>query len=309
MKKIILLISIFTFCSISITFAEKPAAKVQFGYVNVAEIILLHPTMKNFDSKLSRFSLNAIDEKNIKQKEAENRKNLDKELAQVKADISKLKKERDLEEKKYLKATKKLVADTKLGTKGSQISTELYNEKRSKLDREFYAKLSEIKSGLNQMENKQEKLSKERNYTSFATHKETAKVFEIILDDSYKAIDAIANHYEIPFVFNSSFAFDRSFSSKVTSNNPMKNFFQEDLTKVEEDPEEAERNRAEALKTWLENKNRNLMNCADPRLARFVLKGGINMTPAVIDYIYQKYDVKKEQRDFIQKFYQKLIEN
>ena len=309
MKKLFLLLSIFIICNTPLTFAEKPTAKVQFGYVNVAEVILLHPTMKNFDSKLSRFSLNAIDEKDIKKKEAENRNNLAKEINQIKANLSALKKERDAEEKKYLKDAKKLSNSTKLGTKGSQISTELYNEKRSKLDREFYAKLSEIKTGIKMMENQLQKLNKESAYTSFATHKETAKVFEIILDDSYKAIDAIATHYDIPFVFNSSFAFDRSFSSKVMSTNPMKDFFAADMTKVEEDEKEAEQNRAAALKNWLENKNRNLMNCADPRLARFVLKGGINMTPAVIDYIYQKYNVKKEQRDFIQKFYKKLIEN
>jgi hypothetical protein len=158
------------------------------------------------------------------------------------------------------------------------------------------------------MEANLKKLNLESTYTDLADHRETAKVFELILDDVYKAIDQIAAHYSIPFVFNSSFAFDKSFNGGMTADNPMEKFFDHFDEIEKNDSEEGKENLATDLKFWLENKNRNLVNCGDARLSRFVLKGGINMTPAVIDYVYQKYNISQKQRDFIQKFHKDIIE-
>jgi hypothetical protein len=41
---------------------------------------------------------------------------------------------------------------------------------------------------------------------------------------------------------------------------------------------------------------------------KFVLKGGVNMTPAVVDYIYQKHKISKTHRDFMQEFFKEAIE-
>ena len=64
-----------------------------------------------------------------------------------------------------------------------------------------------------------------------------------------------------------------------------------------------------SLNAWLMNRNDNLINCGDRRLSSFVLKGGLNMTPAVVDYIYQKHEISKSHRDFIQGYFKKAVSN
>ena len=64
-----------------------------------------------------------------------------------------------------------------------------------------------------------------------------------------------------------------------------------------------------AFSSWLGEKNSTFLNCNDRRMTSFVMMGGLNMTPAVIDYIYQKHKVGKEQRDFIIEYFSKIVNN
>ena len=263
--------------------------------------------MKNFNNKAARFSLKALKNVKVEKRQESKRSEISKTTKETIKQIENLKKQKIQAEEKFLKKLKEL-GKQKKGTPSSQISTDKYNKMKKQIESAFFEEKSSIKRQLKKMEANLKKLNLEANYTDLANHQETAKVFELILDDTYKAIDKIADHYEIPFVFNSSFAFDKSISSNVIAGNPMEKFFDHFEEIENDDTDEAKLNLATELKFWLENKNRNLINCGDTRLSKFVLKGGINMTPAVIDYVYQKYNISQKQRDFIQKFHKDIIE-
>eukprot|EP01156_Anaeramoeba_ignava_P005420 Anaeramoba_ignava/a258_8.p2 GENE.a258_8~~a258_8.p2 ORF type:complete len:265 (-),score=33.64 a258_8:1191-1985(-) len=263
--------------------------------------------MKNFNSNAARFSLKALKKVKISERQKSKRNEVAQKTKETIKEIENIKKKKAQAEEKFLNELKNLRKQKK-GTPSSQISADKYNKMKKQIERAFFEEKSSLKRQIKKMEATLKKLNLESTYTDLADHSETAKVFELILDDAYKAIDQIAEHYKIPFVFNSSFAFDRSFATGVVPSNPMEKFFDHFDEIENDDTEEAKMNLATELKFWLENKNRNLVNCGDARLSRFVLKGGINMTPAVIDYVYQKYNISKKQRDFIQKFHKDIIE-
>ena len=156
------------------------------------------------------------------------------------------------------------------------------------------------------MQTRAVQLNKEAEYAGHASLEETSQVFSLILDDIYEGIEGVAKFYKIPFVFNSSFEFART-TSKMITTNPMPDFFGKLNEKINQ--EEGKLTLAAGLNAWLNNRNDNLVNCDDRRLSSFVLKGGLNMTPAVVDYIYQKHDVSKDHRDFIQDYFKKTVTN
>ncbi len=178
---------------------------------------------------------------------------------------------------------------------------EKYNEERKSIDLEFTRKLRALRTEIKKVQNSIAKLNQDSAYVEHASHEETRKVFTLILDELYEAIDAVAKFYKIPFVFNSSFAFERN-TDQATITNPMPEFFKELDYRLSEDPE-GKLTVSAGIKAWLDLKNNNLVNCSDPRLTNFVLKGGVNMTPAVVDYIYQKHEISKSHRDFIQEYF------
>jgi hypothetical protein len=171
---------------------------------------------------------------------------------------------------------------------------------------EFSKKLRKVRKEVQRLQAEIAKLNKDSQYISHASHEETREIFALILDDVYEAVDAVAKFYKIPFVFNSSFEFTRN-TNNVKVANPMTEFFNDLDYRLSEDPE-GKLTVGAALKSWLDLKNNNLVNCSDPRLMKFVLKGGVNMTPAVVDYIYQKHKISKTHRDFMQEFFKEAIE-
>ena len=277
--------------------------QVQFGYVNLAEAVLLHPFMKDFDAAPRRFRITAIKGDHEKTR-AQNLAKIKEEMEQAQSELKKLEEDRRKEESAYTVQLQKLVQQKNADPKSGEISLEKYNVERKSIDLEFTRKLHALRIEIQKVQNRIAKLNQESGYAEHASHEETGQVFSLILDDLYEAVDAVAKFYKIPFVFNSSFEFSRN-TNQVSITNPMPEFFKDLDYRLSEDPE-GNLTVAAGIKSWLDLKNNNLVNCADPRLTNFVIKGGVNMTPAVVDYIYQKHEISKSHRDFIQDYFRKV---
>jgi hypothetical protein len=305
-KKIFVLPCLFIAAFVATLAAEEP--KPQFGYVDVADAVLLHPPMQHFDSDSKRFELSALKGKkiNIDKKKSENFAKIKKEIEEKQNFLKKLQERRATIENTYTKELQKLNDKKSNPSLTGGMSLKEYNDRRESINMEFSKKLRKVRKEVQRLQAEIAKLNKDSQYISHASHEETREIFALILDDVYEAVDAVAKFYKIPFVFNSSFEFTRN-TNNVKVANPMTEFFNDLDYRLSEDPE-GKLTVGAALKSWLDLKNNNLVNCSDPRLMKFVLKGGVNMTPAVVDYIYQKHKISKTHRDFMQEFFKEAIE-
>lgn len=294
--------------AIASLYVATPAVQAQdqpqFGYVNLADAVLLHPFMKDFDAAPRRFKITALKGDSEKRR-TQSAAKIKSEIEQAQKELKKLEDERRKEESEYTKQLQNLITKKNTSLKAGEISAEKYNEMRKSIDLEFTRKLRSLKAEIKKVHNTLAKLNQNSAYTEHTSHEETLQVFSLILDELYEAVDAVAKFYKIPFVFNSSFEFSRHTNSMSVAN-PMPEFFKSLDYRLSEDPE-GKLTVGAGIKTWLELKNNNLVNCSDPRLANFVLKGGVNMTPAVVDYIYQKHEISKSHRDFIQDYFRKVV--
>lgn len=278
----------------------------QFGYVNVADAMLLHPTMQHFDPNAKRFRIEALKGIDPEKRSSENQANFKEKLNSLESDLSELEKERKELEEKYLSDTKKVIISEEKLKNMSESEKNQYNKKKKQIDSKYFQDADELRKKIYSAKKKIEAFENESIYTGLASQGETSQLFSLMLDDVYDAMGAVAKHYNVSFVFNSS-AEITYLESRMTAANPMKEFFENfDQTVQDRD---GKKTTGAAFSAWLGEKNSTFLNCNDRRLTSFVMMGGLNMTPAVIDYIYQKHKVGKDQRDFILEYFEKIVNN
>jgi len=282
--------------------AESPS----FGYTSVSQAVLMHPLMAKFDCKSGRFFPAAVQEKNKTKREEQNKKNelrkkaLLNEKTALKQEIQNLEKE-FFEKLKELAQTKENKENSKEGS--NTPPSQEYNLKRQSLENDFHQKIVASKNKLSFKENELEKLEAEGKMSHLTSVEDTNRIFKMILDDIYEAVDCVADHYKIQFVFNNSVSTGKiSILSGDGVVNPMVNLLDSSQGNDNGQDEESEINFFSRMRQWSSSQV-NLAGCTDPRLDRFILKGGVNMTPAVVDYVYQKYKLTQKQRDSIQKYF------
>lgn len=285
-------------------FSISNAQQVQVGYVNVADVMLLHPTMRYFDTTSKRFKLEALKGINAQKRVEENKAKYKADLEKLEQDVKEFEAEKiELEEEYYKNLDKIKISNNKL-QEMTEREKNKYNEKIEKLSKKFHNEADEIRKKIYHAKQKIETFKNNSLYTSFTTQGETSKLFSLMLDDVYDAMGAVAKHYKVSFVFNSS-AEITYIEGRMTASNPMGDFLDNfDLTVQSKDGKKIT---GAAFASWLGEKSSTFLNCNDRRLSSFVMDGGLNMTPAVIDYIYQKHKVGKAQRDFIVQYYDKIV--
>ncbi len=282
-------------------FAE---ATQSFGYVNVADAMLLHPTIRHFDPVSKRFKLEALKGVNPEKRLEQNKETFKEDMKKLEDSLDALQKQREKLEEKYFQASSKLVVSEEELKNMSESQKNQYNEKKKTIDSKYYDQADELRKKIYAAKQKIESFKDEAKYADLTSADETNKLFSLMLDDVYDAMGAVAKHYNVSFVFNSS-AEIAYIQSKMYADNPMKAFFDNfDQTVQDRDGKLITMG---AFSNWLGEKNSTFMNCNDRRLTSFVMMGGLNMTPAVIDYIYQKYNIGKDQRDFIIEYFEKIV--
>jgi hypothetical protein len=281
--------------------AEPPA----FGYTNVAQAVILHPLMGSFDAQAGRFLRTAVPaglaaKTPVGDQIAARRKKIQDEISECEKEIGRL-------EKEYFEKLGQLGDPPQGDSTATPSPSSLYeyNKKRQSLENDFRQRVIVQKTKRQRKEIEQEGLDREARQAHLASHDETNRVFKLILDDISEAIDEVTRHYKIQFVFNSSFSIDRGPRRDLApSENPMGEVYA--IGEKAAADAEAVRVLFGRIQAWTQGRNWLTMNCGDPRLDRFVLRGGVDMTPAVVDLVLQKHNIGKTQRDLLQTFFKTL---
>lgn len=279
----------FVFCLLVSSLPAQDASR--FGYVNIVQAVMLHPLMAKYNVEAQAFQLSALKGEHSG-KVSERKESSTSKIQELKSKIEGINEEkRDLEARrqKSMQTSKK---EKTAGEPEEDTDLELFLEyqKLSKENKYLQTEISRLESSL--------------RFADFTIPSETTQVFSLILDDVYEAVEAVSNFYKISFVFNSSFNIARV-KNINRSNNPLSDFF----THVDKDIESGEQKiiMGGAIRNWIDSYSKVLFNCSDGRLSSFVVKGGLNMTPAVVDYVFQKHNIGKLQRDFIHNFFEKAM--
>lgn len=298
-----LLISILFIAFSSITLL---ADNQQFGYVNVADALLLHPTMRHFDPANKLFKIDVLKLTSPEKRIEENQVKFKEKLSKLNKELEELEKEKLESSDKHQKDLQALTTSTGDINSLSESQKKKFNEKKETINKEFFENAATTRKKIVALKNRIKECEKEGLYTGFASQGETSRIFSLMLDDVYEAMNAIATHYKVSFVFNSS-AEINYIEGRWLSTNPLPEFFDNYEEIVQE--RDGKKITGAAFTSWLTERNSTFLNCNDRRLSAFVMKGGVNMTPAVIDYIYQKHKISKEHRDFVIEYFSKYVNN
>ncbi|NCB39784.1 MAG: OmpH family outer membrane protein [Erysipelotrichia bacterium] len=305
LSALVLLLSIFSapaFC--------QAKDQVLFGFTNVSQAMMLHPTMANFLVKEGRFSPKASKEarpSTEKLKEFETKRN--KLLAEKKN----LEEQLDKEDRDLSNALSAL--NVKFNSKSKDSSpnkpSDEYNKEKNSLENKFWVQRREVQIKLSGLENSLVKINQENELLHLTSNEETERIFKVMLDDIFEAVNMVSKHYNVSFVFNSSFSAERTpVNPSFTPINPMGEFFssnfKQDANEVlYEHGEEGRAPLSMTLGYWVACQRWAFRNTVDSRLDQVILKGGLDMTPAVVDYVYQKHNVSPAHREIIQEFLKK----
>ncbi len=289
---------------LTMTCYQSFAETNQFGYVNVATVVLLHPTMKHFDPMTKLFKFEAL--KNIDSEER-----IEANLLKYRVELNKLEDELKAIEAKRIELEEIFLERSQhLESIQNQIKSDAerkdFEQKRAKLENEYVKEAGELRIKANYAQKKIDAFKKTEKYSNFVSQGETNQLFSLILDDVYEAINAVTKEKKLSFVFNSS-AEITYIENQMTAENHLEAFF--DHFKELLDNPDGKVIAGASISSWLDEKNFTFLNCSDPRLFSFVVTGGIDLTPEVIDHIYAKHKIGKEQREFIKEYFDKIIKS
>jgi len=303
-KSVLILVFFFTFSLSLVNAAEK---KPVFGFTNVSRAMMLHPLMAKFQIKEGRFSPDndSIKTENDKLQKFEEKR---KEILSERDKLQKLIEKSDQELSSALSSL-----NVKFNTKKNQESSpesanNKYNEEKNSIENKYWVQRRELQVKMSDLDNELQKVNRENELLHLTSEEETARIFKVILDDVYEAVDVVAKHYSVEFVFNSSFSVERTpVNPAFTPVNPMGQFFAAKFTRdasetLHKHGEDGSAPLLMTLSYWTACQRWAFRNTVDPRLDQMVIKGGLDMTPAVIDFVYQKYKVPTSHRDVIQEF-------
>ena len=299
---VLIVLSLFVF--IDSLYAQTTQS--QFGYVNVSDAVLLHPTMRHFDIKTKLFKLEALKGINREKRIEDNKKEAKAQLDELNMKIKELEGSKKELEEEYQKKVKKITLPQEKLKDMSEREKNSYNKKKNLLETEYLIEADKIRKKIYAANKEFEAFASKPINPGLTSPKETDQIFSLILDDVYDAMEAVAAHYKVAFVFNSS-AEIAYIESGITIDNPIGEFL-DNFDQIVSS-KDGKKTTGEALNAWLGSKNSAFRNGNDRRLTAFVMKGGLNMTPAVIDYIYQKHKIGEDQRKFILEFFEKIVNN
>lgn len=282
-----------------------------FGYVNVIDAMMLHPTMRYFDTSTKRFSLAAFKGINIEERIEEDKVKIRIEINRLNDELKKYDDKLKEMEETYLERSEHLIKSNESLNSMTKKRRKKYEEDRAAMQAEYFSKSAEVRRKAFPIKEKIKKLEQSSKYSGYTNEKETRSLFSLMLDDVYEAMNACAKMHNCSFVFNSSAKINYIETNSERfwdTPNGMPDFLDNYKKRLEEQgEEEANTITGGQLTQWLNEKDSVFKNCSDNRLSMFVMNGGINLTPDVINYIYKKHKLSKEHQKFIYDYYEKII--
>jgi len=275
----------------------------QFGHCNTAMAVMLHPLMAKLDTATGRFRSNALPNGATLIGQAAvvletRRKELFKETDALRQEIAGVNQE-------FIGKLHELNRDRDKRAQDQSSpapSTEEYSNRRRELEHEHRQKIVSVRERLSFKESELEKLNSEARLTDLLSVTDTERVFKLILDDVYEAANIVIEREKLPFVFNSATSANVPLpAAGFATENPIAEIL--NVSKTAPSAGGEEYSAVSRLYRWATGEKSQLYFCNDARLARFVLKGGTDITPAVIDQVYKKHKVAQSACNLVQKLF------
>ncbi len=298
--RLVKLVTILVLISASLPAAEQVP---QFGHCNTAMAVMLHPLMAKLDTATGRFRSSALPNGTtlVGQAAVEleaKRKALFKETDALRQEIAGVNQEFIGKLHELNRDQDKRAPDQSSPTP----STEEYSNKRRELEHEHRQKIISVRERLSFKESELEKLNSEATLTDLLSVTDTERVFKLILDDVYEAANVVIEREKLPFVFNSATSANVPLpAAGFTTDNPIAEIL--NTSKPAKSTADQEYSAMSRLYQWVTGEKSQLYFCNDMRLTRFVLKGGTDITPAVVAQVYKKHNVAQSTCDLVQKLF------
>lgn len=296
---------------ILISYCSYAEGEHQFGYVNVVDCMMLHPTMRYFDISSKRFDLKAFKGINVEERIEENQVKVRMQINKLKEKLEEYKNKRKELEETYAERSGNLIGKLKNLDYSQPKKIKEYEESLATLEAKYYNNLNEIEQKEYPIERNIKALEQSSAYTGYSSEDETRTLFSVMLDDIYEATKELSKNKNLSFVFNSSSGINyieigSEFSGKFE--NTFSEFFNEYKNKLKENrEEEAKIYVGGRITLWLDTKDSVFKFNSDKRLSSFVMNGGVDLTLDVLEYIYKKHKIDKEYIDFIKEYFQKIM--
>lgn len=312
MRRSALLALVLTACFLGgVCVSARAEGSPTFGYVNVAQAMVLHPLMAKMDPKEGRFDLSAMGGKAPANRDEPRKKLEEKRVTLTKKKAALEKTLGDLEtafQKRMGELSPLQNRINSLPPSARPPVLDEYNKRKGLIEKDFWLKRDETKLELDKVTTEMVDTVKENQLMHLTSPEETGQVFRIILDDVYQAIDKVSEHYKVSFIFNSSFSIDRmAVDPSFIPVNPLGEFINKPQEGNPDDllfkhGKDGKAPLYAHLSYWSGCQRWALRNCVDPRTDRLFIKGGISMTAAVVDQVYEKYKIATTQRQVLRRF-------
>lgn len=278
----------------------------QVGHCNISMAVMLHPLMAKIDTATGRFRSSALPNgaNLVGQAAVEletNRQELMKATSALRQELAKVNQEFVSKLHELNRERDKPAKDSQNKTSPTP-STDEYSNRRRSLEHEHRQKIIDIREKLAFKESELEKLNSEARLTDLLPVTDTERVFKLILDDVYEAANIVIEREKLLFTFNSATSYKFALpSGAVAMENPVAEILNpQKPAKSGSDQEYAILSR---LYRWAGEKSQ-LYFCNDARLTSFVIKGGKDITAAVVEQVYKKHQVSAAAGDLVQKLFQ-----
>lgn len=309
-KFVILALLVLIIANSAISASQQATA---FVFVNIAKALMLHPLMAKLDVKEGRFELSALNKPPPKDRSLLQKDYIDR-IAKLEKDLASVTKALEVLDQQFSKELFELDdLVKKINSVPAEARTPLlneYNKKRGIIDRKYWRQRDELLENKKMISHKIDQLKKERQIMHLTTLDETQAVFGLILDDIYEAIDKVAKTKNFSMIINSSFTLERiPPNPNFVPENPMQKLLNLELKGPAEEVlfkhgESGNPPLYMTINSWASSHKWALKNCYDSRLDIFFIKGGLDITPEVVEYIYNKHNVNKKLTEVIKKYLQ-----
>lgn len=287
--------------------AEPPV----FGQVDVAMAVMLHPLMRYYHPNHRLFNQKALGGK-PSARPTLGAAEADAQRAQLLARLADVDTERQKLSKSYTKAFQELTPQRdkieKLidasAKKAAQIE---YNKKKASLMTEFEKENKGLAARQTQLKAELAAFDRDQAAIGLCTRDESNGIIRTIADDVFAAVNEVAERYKVAFVFNSSFLGTSGPLPVVAQDlqlpptNAVLEFLELPADKV---GGQLSTGHGEdgfvpvfaRMSEWLASARPILQSHGERRLGMVFLRGGVDMTPAVIDRVYDKFGVSASHR-------------
>ncbi len=302
--KYILLLILFSLLCIEAKAQNQ--SNMTIGKADLYTLIMLHPSMIDFNPELQAFTIIRDQKADEKAKAEEKRKK--EEVAKLEAKQRRLREKISEEDNFYLAKVETLNEAFLKETSNPDIATatlymlkEVHRRKMEKAESEYISSISALQGELLMMEEKIKKLSEFGFNKGYTTPEETEERFNAIISEVNIYIRRIADQKGIQIVLNSGYKRLMKQTTKESSDLFSNDYSFGALIKISmqnavTDDEPAikgyYKNISNRVENWL-NEGGYVLNRLNNRLLNSdILVGGKDLTPEVLSSIYKTYKIE-----------------